>query len=128
MSVVDLRQWPRLERDAPAVALRFPQIAVEKRVGTLICFLCRAKPRACLHAPFLRNSGQEQVYLSNKGHIRDSPQCWNAGASIKEGNRVGCLHQMPASRSRSARGSVSLMGVSIQKLNIMSSSVVKSHC
>ena len=28
---------------------------------------------------------------------------------------MGCLHQMPASRSRSARGSVSLMGVSVQQ-------------
>ena len=107
------------------MALRLPQTAVEKRVGTLICFLCRAKPRTCLHAPFLRNSGQEHVYLSNKG--QSSVLEMEQASQGRQSGRL-CLHQMPASRSRSARGSVSLMGVSIQKLNIMSSSVVKSHC
>ena len=42
------RQRVRLERDAPAGALRLPTVSVEKRSGTVVSFLKSANARQCL--------------------------------------------------------------------------------
>ena len=43
------RHLARLEREAPAVALRFPAVSVENFFGTFTIFLVMPIAKTCLH-------------------------------------------------------------------------------
>ena len=44
------RHRDRLEREAPAGALRLPTVTVLNLIGTLVSFFTRAKQMTCLHS------------------------------------------------------------------------------